>query len=171
MLTRLSKKARGNPQQQQPNIAFVAVRRQTLRAPIAGFLAGLALRRRTAIRCAALHKTAPLRGSPPPPPNRALPTTRLQSPLDKNWGQRQRRCRARPPNLASSSLTTLIPTDEMGVVRTFDASSTVCSKKRAPGHPGLFRSSRSLRDRTRRAEQLVSRSRRNPRRRATRTDS
>jgi hypothetical protein len=39
------------------------------------------------LRCA--PPTAPLRGPPLSPPDRALPTVRLQSPLDKIWGQRQ----------------------------------------------------------------------------------
>ena len=34
--------------------------------------------------------TAPLRRPPPSPPRRASPTARLQSPLDKSWGQRHR---------------------------------------------------------------------------------
>src|SRR6516164_11499647 len=41
------------------------------------------------LRCA--RPTAPLRGPPPSPPNRASPTVRLQSPLDKSWGN-VRRC-------------------------------------------------------------------------------
>jgi hypothetical protein len=44
---------------------------------------------RDQLRCAL--PTASLRGPPPPPPNRASPTTRLQSSLDKNWGQRHRK--------------------------------------------------------------------------------
>ena len=46
-----------------------------------------------------------------------------------------------------------------------------CSKKRAPGHPGLFRSSVSLRGSHSPSRALVSRTRRNRRRRATRTYS
>jgi hypothetical protein len=46
-----------------------------------------------------------------------------------------------------------------------------CSKKRAPGHPGLFRSSVSLRGSHSPSRALVSRPRRNRRRRATRTYS
>ena len=39
-------------------------------------------------RSAALPPKAPLRGPPPHPPMRVKPTVKLQSLLDKNWGQR-----------------------------------------------------------------------------------
>jgi putative transposase len=51
--------------------------------------AGYAAARRSA---ACAPTTAPLRGPPPSPPNRASPTVRLQSLLDKSWGQRHRPC-------------------------------------------------------------------------------